>query len=118
MADPRIRTIKIKTGVVKRITKDKIVYEQEAEEQKAKVERLKQEGRDEYEMRRQVDVLQECLMMIPDSKRRLVKAYEDLDNVLNKEKDLKDTEEYAAAKKALNEAKAHLPGPGEVLHFC
>lgn len=118
MADPRIRTIKIKTGVVKRITRDKIEYEKEAEEQKEKVERLKMEGRDEFELKRQQDVLQECLMMIPDSKRRLVKACEDLENVLKKEKDLKDAEEYAAAQKILKDAKPHLPGPGEVLHFC
>lgn len=34
MADPRIKTLKIKTGVVKRLAKEKVVYEKEAEQQK------------------------------------------------------------------------------------
>lgn len=34
MADPRIRTLKIKTGVVRRLAKEKLVYEKEADQQK------------------------------------------------------------------------------------
>lgn len=72
MADPRLKTIKIKTGVVKRITKEKVVYEREVEEQKEKVEKLKVAGKDEYDIKKQEEVLGECLMMIPDCKRRYV----------------------------------------------
>lgn len=118
MADPRLKTIKIKTGVVKRVAKEKVVYEREVEEQKEKIQKLKQDGKDEYDIRKQEEVLQECLMMIPECKRRLAKAFEDLDNIVNNEVDLKETEEYLAAKNILNEAKAHLPVAGEDLHFC
>ncbi|GJQ73821.1 hypothetical protein Trydic_g18759 [Trypoxylus dichotomus] len=71
MADPRLKTIKIKTGVVKRLAKEKVVYEREAETQQQRIERYKKEGKDEYDVRKQEEVLQECLMMLPDCQRRL-----------------------------------------------
>ena len=70
MSDPRIRQIKIKTGVLKRLTKEKTVYEKETEQQKARIERLRGEGKDEHVMRKEEEVLQESQMMIPDSHRR------------------------------------------------
>lgn len=72
MADPRLKTIKIKTGVVKRMTKEKVVYEREAKEQKEKIEKLKLAGNDEYDIKKQEEVLTECLMMVPDCRRRYV----------------------------------------------
>lgn len=118
MADPRLRTIKIKTGVVKRLTKEKVVYEKEAENQKQRVERYKKEGKDEYEVRKQEEVLQEGLMMVPDCQRRLLKAYDELQQILSTEVDLKDKEEFKAAQTILEEAALQLPNPGEVLHMC
>jgi len=44
MADPRIKTLKIKTGVVKRLTKEKLMYIQEKDQQEEKVERLRKAG--------------------------------------------------------------------------
>jgi len=41
MSDPRLKTLKIKTGVVKRLTKEKIMYAQEAEKQDEKVQQMK-----------------------------------------------------------------------------
>ncbi|XP_018565313.1 tubulin-specific chaperone A-like [Anoplophora glabripennis] len=117
MADPRFRTIKIKTGVVRRLAKEKTVYEREAEQQKIRIEKLKKDGRDEYEIRKQEEVLTESLMMVPDCQRRLLTAYDDLKGILDTEQDLKDTEDYLAAKKVLEEAKQQLPKAGEV-HMC
>lgn len=45
MADPRIKTLKIKTGVVKRLTKEKLMYIKETEQQREKVEKLKLSGK-------------------------------------------------------------------------
>ncbi|KAJ8917984.1 hypothetical protein NQ315_011437 [Exocentrus adspersus] len=117
MADPRIRTIKIKTGVVKRLAKEKTVYEREAEQQKERIEKLKRDKRDEYEIRKQEEVLNESLMMVPDCQRRLLVAFEELKGILDTEQDLKDSEDYVAAYKALEEAKPQLPKAGEV-HMC
>ncbi|XP_053612078.1 tubulin-specific chaperone A [Plodia interpunctella] len=109
MADPRIRQIKIKTGVVKRIAKEKVVYEKEAELQKNRIQKLKDEGQDEHNIRKQEEVLQESLMMVPDCQRRLVKAFADLKNTLETEQDLKEHEDYLAAEQVLQDATPQLP---------
>lgn len=70
MSDQRLRQIKIKTGVVKRLTKEKSVYGKEVDQQKLRIEKLRAEGKDEYVMRKEHEILQEALMMIPDSHRR------------------------------------------------
>lgn len=118
MADPRLKTIKIKTGVVKRLTKEKVVYEREVETQQQRIERFKKEGKDEYDIRKQEEVLQECLMMVPDCQRRLLKAYDELKQIVDTEHDLKEKEELKVAQTILAEAKLQLPKPGEVLHMC
>lgn len=74
MADPRIRQLVIKTGVVKRLTKEKTVYEKEENTEKARLDKFKNEGADDHVLRKQEEVIQECQMMIPDSKRRWVIA--------------------------------------------
>lgn len=70
MADPRLRQITIKTGVVKRLTKEKTVCEKEIDQQKVRMERLKAEGKDEHVMKKEEEILQETLMMVPDAHRR------------------------------------------------
>lgn len=70
MSDPRIRTIKIKTGVLKRLTKEKTVYEREIDQQKQRIEKLRSEGKDEHVLRKEEEILQESHMMVPDSHRR------------------------------------------------
>lgn len=70
MSDPRLRQIKIKTGVLKRLTKEKTVYEKEIDQQKERIERFRGEGKDEHVLKKEEEILQEALMMIPDSHRR------------------------------------------------
>ena len=47
MSDPRMKQLKIKTGVLKRVGKEKLSYRKEADQQKAKIEKMKAEGREE-----------------------------------------------------------------------
>lgn len=70
MADPRIRQIFIKTGVVKRYAKEKESYEKEAEREKKRLEKFKQENRDIHDLKKQEEVIQENLMMVPDCQRK------------------------------------------------
>ena len=70
MADPRVRQIVIKTGVVKRYAKEKISYEKEAEKEKKRMEKFREEKRDEHDIKKQEEVIQESLMMVPDCQRR------------------------------------------------
>ncbi|XP_005992692.1 tubulin-specific chaperone A [Latimeria chalumnae] len=102
MADPRLRQIKIKTGVVKRLAKEKIMYEKEAKQQEEKIERMKAEGGDEYVIKKQIEILQESRMMIPDCQRRLAAAHGDLTQTLENEKDLEELQEFKEAQSMLN----------------
>ena len=45
MADPRIKNIKIKTGVVHRLSKEKSSYEKEVETHLQRIEKLKEQGK-------------------------------------------------------------------------
>lgn len=48
MSDPRIRTLKIQTGVVKRLAREKITYEKEATQQRERIQKLKEQGEDHF----------------------------------------------------------------------
>lgn len=118
MSDPRIRTLKIKTGVVKRLAKEKITYEKEAAQQRERIQKLKEQDKDGYDIKKQEEVLQESLMMVPDCQRRLIKAFEELKKILDTEQDLKEVEDYIEAEKVLREAEAQLPKEGEIMEMC
>ncbi|XP_040195545.1 tubulin-specific chaperone A-like [Rana temporaria] len=105
MADPQLRQIKIKTGVVKRLYKDKVMYEKEAKQKEEKVERMKTAGEDEYVLKKQNEVLQESRMMIPDCSRRLEATSTDLAQILENEKELEEAEEYKDAHAMLDSVK-------------
>lgn len=90
MADPRIKQIVIKTGknindkiripkqqnfsfkgVVKRLAKEKTVYEKEADKEKQRLEKFKGDQlKDDHDIKKQEEVINECLMMVPDTQRR------------------------------------------------
>lgn len=118
MSDPRIRTLKIKTGVVKRLAKEKVTYEKEAAQQRERIQKLKEQDKDGYDIKKQEEVLQESLMMVPDCQRRLVKAFEELKKILDTEQDLKEVEEYVEAGKVLQGAEEQLPKEGDILQMC
>ncbi|KAL4617525.1 tubulin-specific chaperone A-like [Arapaima gigas] len=87
------------------IAKEEVLYRKEAEQQEGKIERLKAEGGDEYVIKKQMEVLQESRMMIPDCHRRLVTAHEDLAQFLGMEEDLAESEEYKEARTILDSVK-------------
>uniref|UniRef100_A0A1Q3FDC5 Tubulin-specific chaperone A n=1 Tax=Culex tarsalis TaxID=7177 RepID=A0A1Q3FDC5_CULTA len=109
MADPRLRQLTIKTGVVKRLSKEKTVYEKEVDSQRNRVDKLKAAGSDDHDIRKQEEVLQECMMMVPDCQRRLAKAFEELSEMIKSEEELKETDQYIAAAAALEDARVNLP---------
>ncbi|XP_002717537.1 tubulin-specific chaperone A [Oryctolagus cuniculus] len=104
MADPRVRQIKIKTGVVKRLVKEKVMYEKEAK-QEEKIEKMRAEDGENYAIKKQAEILQESRMMIPDCQRRLEAACTDLQQILESEKDLEEAEEYKEARLVLDSVK-------------
>lgn len=109
MSDPRLRQLTIKTGVVKRLSKEKTVYEKEVVTERNRIEKFKAAGSDDHVLRKQEEVLQESMMMVPDCQRRLAKAFEELSEMLKNEAELKGTDQYTAAVAVLEDAKVNLP---------
>jgi len=107
MADPRLRSMKIKTGVVTRITKEKTSYEKETQSEKDRLQKFKEQGEDDHVLRKQEEVIQESAMMIGDCQKRLAAAHADLTQMLRNEADLSEAEEFLNAAKALEMAVPH-----------
>jgi tubulin-specific chaperone A len=70
--------LKVQVGVCKRMQKEVTSYEKEVVTNEARIQKMKDDGRDEYDIRKQEEVLQESYMMVPDSKSRLEKALGEL----------------------------------------
>ncbi|PWN24164.1 TBCA-domain-containing protein [Microstroma glucosiphilum] len=101
------RQLNIKTGVVKRLTKETGMYVKEAQEQQTKLDKATAEGQDEWDVKNQQRILQDCAQMIPDSQRRLEAAVEDLEIYLEGlDSDLVESEEAKGAQEAVKLAKA------------
>nr|KAJ3422978.1 hypothetical protein HK105_005103 [Polyrhizophydium stewartii] len=100
-----LRELKIKAGVVKRTSKELASYGKEAEMQQARIDKLVAASADDADIRKQREVLAETTSIIPDTKRRLQAAHNDLASALLSFKD--DTsEDVEAARAIIEETKA------------
>ena len=54
--DPRVRALKIKTGVVKRTGKEKLSYVKESHQQRDKLQKMKDDGKDEADVNKMNEV--------------------------------------------------------------
>ncbi|CAI5667509.1 unnamed protein product [Oreochromis niloticus] len=88
-----------------KLAKEEIAYITEAKQQEEKIERLKTEAADDYVIKKQMEVLQESRMMIPDCHRRLAIAHADLLQLLETEEELAESEEYKEARSILDSVK-------------
>ncbi|PKU36910.1 tubulin-specific chaperone a [Limosa lapponica baueri] len=88
-----------------RLAKEKVMYEKEAKQQEEKIEKMKAEACDDYGIKKQIEILQESRMMIPDCQRRLEVARADLTQLLENEKELEEAEEYKEARSILESVK-------------
>nr|XP_042899123.1 tubulin-specific chaperone A [Parasteatoda tepidariorum] len=104
MSDPRLKQIRIKTGVVKRLAKEKVMYEKEALKEKEKLEKMQASGEDSYLIRKQEEVMKESRMMIPDTIKRYQVAYQELQEMLENDVELSEEEVYQAAAEVLKES--------------
>ncbi|XP_055088590.1 tubulin-specific chaperone A isoform X1 [Symphalangus syndactylus] len=87
------------------LVKEKVMYEKEAKQQEEKIEKMRAEDGENYDIKKQAEILQESRMMIPDCQRRLEAAYLDLQQILESEKDLEEAEEYKEARLVLDSVK-------------
>ena len=79
---PLLKQCRIKTGVVVRTRKELDRYKEEMDSQRSKIEAMRAEGRDEFDVRQQQQVFNETERVIPDTIRRLQKAVDDLTEFL------------------------------------
>ena len=103
---PALKALRIKTQVVQRTHKELQHYHLELQQQKDKVARMREEGRDVFDVKKQVEVLAESEVMIPDTMRRLDKAVEDLRGAVAMgaaDAELAGSEQLAAARAMLAE---------------
>ncbi|KAJ2742333.1 hypothetical protein GGI20_004559 [Coemansia sp. BCRC 34301] len=115
-AAPSAQTqLKIKTGAVKRLVKEREVYVQEIASQQARVEEYRQRAANETDanrqkvcdadVRKQNEVLEETVQMVPHMERRIRDAVQDLENlVLATQACLDDPEALASAQDAIASA--------------
>ncbi|KAI8905597.1 tubulin binding cofactor A [Gorgonomyces haynaldii] len=68
------KDLKIKTGVVKRIAKELGAYLQEEQKQQERIQKLRDQQADEADIKKQIEVLQETIDILPDCKQRLQKS--------------------------------------------
>lgn len=108
MADPRIKQIRIKTGILKRCCKEKISYEVEAEQIQEKIKKMQEEGQEVYYIKKQDQLLQETHTVVTDCQNRLNKAYHDLKDLLEAEAELEEAEEFIAAKKVVEDSASDI----------
>ncbi|KAI9031372.1 tubulin-specific chaperone A-like protein [Hyaloraphidium curvatum] len=76
------KQLRIQNGVVKRLAKEADAYRLEAEQQRARIAGMEAEGRDEHDVRKQKEVLEETEVMIPDTDKRLQVAKAELGTIL------------------------------------
>ena len=109
MATDNTKQLRIQTGVVKRLGKEKVFYLKEMELNTSKVEKLREAGKDEHEIKQAIAVLDETKMMIPETERKLLEAYQNLDQLVQGSADRQDTTEYTDAVEVLEKTKELLP---------
>lgn len=103
-----VRSLKIKTSTCKRLVKELHSYEKEVEREAAKTADMKNKGADPYDLKQQENVLGESRMMIPDCRKRLEAALEDLKGILAElleETDKKESPEIDEARNTIVEVE-------------
>lgn len=102
------RQLKIKSGVVKRITREHDSYQKEIQKDKDRIEKLRDNNGGEHAIRKQEEVLQETIQMIPNTKKRLQDALEDLCNFMKENDTVQEiitSEEWAESNRIVEQAR-------------
>lgn len=102
------RQLKIKSGIVKRITREFDSYHKEIQRDKDRIEKLRDKSASENEIRKQEEVLSETIAMVPNTRKRLQDALEDLCNFMkdnDTEAELISSDEWREAEEYISQAR-------------
>lgn len=94
--------LQIKVNALNRLMKEHKLYQREADEQKERVEKLKQENGDEYELKKMNEVLQDSQQMVPELQKKIRSSVDSLKDLLNSGEIDEDT---TAANQTIEEAE-------------
>ena len=86
-----------------RLVKEAAYYKKEVQENESKLAKMKEDEKDEYDIKKFAEVLEESVMMVPDSESRLKKAAEDLSLFMESNPDLEDGEWLEKARALVEE---------------
>ncbi|RDB28774.1 Tubulin-specific chaperone A [Hypsizygus marmoreus] len=103
------RQLKIKAGVVKRLSKEHTLYRKEAEQQQQKLNKFIAAGAEGWDINNGTRMMEEANRMITDSANRLGKAAGELRDLVvaaKKEPKLAEDEELLKAEEVLEETSA------------
>ncbi|EEY66655.1 uncharacterized protein PITG_16735 [Phytophthora infestans T30-4] len=81
------RQFKIKVGTLRRVKKDLEYYAKEHAAQQDKIAKMRADGKDEHDIRKQEEVLVETETMLPDCQSRLKEAATDVSNFIEAHRD-------------------------------
>ena len=111
-----LRQLRIKSGVVQRLTREITSYKREAEQQQVRLEKMKLDDVDEYDIMKMGLVVQESLAMVPHCLRKLIIANKDLEQLLDDFEETKDKDMICVAKKNMKIAKERIQEENESLN--
>lgn len=74
--------IKIKTAALGRLIKEEKMYRQESADQEARVEKMKENGEDEYDIKKQIEVLKDTEQMVPVMRKKIDEMKTSLEAIL------------------------------------
>ena len=95
-----VKQLKIKSGIVRRIAREYESYEKEIKKDRERIAKLKDQGESDYTIKKQEEVLQETISMLPNTRKRLGEALEDARNFMKENdtnQELTSTEDWTQA---------------------
>lgn len=106
------RNLKIKTGSVRRTTKEYLYYFKEQAKEEATLNSMKEKQKDEYDIKQQENVVQESSVMIPATKKSLEGHLDDLKACFQEVGDTlaAELEQREEVERVIREANAALAG--------
>jgi len=107
------RQLKIKSGIVRRITREFESYQKEIVKDKDRIEKLRDNGGDDHDIRKQEEVLQETIAMVPNTRKRLRDGLEELMNFMKDNdtvEELVASEEWVEANTIVSKAQETISG--------
>lgn len=103
------RKLKIKIGILRRISREYVSYQNEVDKDRDRVNKLRENGATDSAIKRQEDVLQETIAMIPYTRRKLNEAIQGLNDFMKQydtDADLTGSQEWTEASNSLQQIEA------------